>query len=289
VHTSVVLGVGLVLARLREEGELHRGVRLIFQPAEETSPGGAVDAIACGVLDGVSEVYALHCDPRTEVGQIALRVGPITSAVDQVTVTVTGTGGHTSRPHLTADLVGALGALATETQLLLSRRVDPRSGLSMMWGRIHAGSAANAIPQVGQIEGTLRALDENGWRTGQRLIPELISQIVQPFGVGVEVSVTAGVPPAVNHQLGVERLSQAAGSVLGPRGVTATDQSLGGEDFAWMLRQVPGAMARLGVRPVGLSSVADIHQPTFDVDEECLRVGVATLAAVASRPGQPDD
>jgi amidohydrolase len=289
VHTSVVLGVGLVLARLREEGELHRGVRLIFQPAEETSPGGAVDAIACGVLDGVSEVYALHCDPRTEVGQIALRVGPITSAVDQVTVTVTGTGGHTSRPHLTADLVGALGALATETQLLLSRRVDPRSGLSMMWGRIHAGSAANAIPQVGQIEGTLRALDENGWRTGQRLIPELISQIVQPFGVGVEVSVTAGVPPAVNHQLGVERLSQAAGSVLGPRGVTATDQSLGGEDFAWMLRQVPGAMARLGVRPVGLSSVADIHQPTFDVDEECLRVGVATLAAVASRPSQPVD
>jgi amidohydrolase len=289
VHTSVVLGVGLVLARLREEGELHRGVRLIFQPAEETSPGGAVDAISCGVLDGVSEVYALHCDPRTEVGQIALRVGPITSAVDQVTVTLTGTGGHTSRPHLTADLVGALGALATETQLLLSRRVDPRSGLSMMWGRIHAGSAANAIPQVGQIEGTLRALDENGWRTGQLLIPELISQIVQPFGVGVEVSVTAGVPPAVNHQLGVERLSQAAGSVLGPRGVTATDQSLGGEDFAWMLRQVPGAMARLGVRPVGRASVADIHQPTFDVDEECLRVGVATLAAVASRPGQPDD
>ena len=115
MHTTVVLGVGLVLARLREAGQLHRGVRLIFQPAEETSPGGAVDAISCGVLDGVSEVYALHCDPRTDVGQIALRVGPITSAVDQVTVTVTGTGGHTSRPHLTADLVGALGALATET------------------------------------------------------------------------------------------------------------------------------------------------------------------------------
>lgn len=283
VHTSVVLGVGLVLARLRAEGQLRRGVRLIFQPAEETSPGGAVDAIACGVLDGLSEVYALHCDPRTDVGQIALRVGPITSAVDQVTVTVTGSGGHTSRPHLTADLVGALGALATETQLLLSRRVDPRSGLSMMWGRIHAGSVANAIPQVGVIEGTLRALDENGWRTAQTLIPDLVRQIVQPFGVGVEVSVTAGVPPAVNHELGVARLSAAAGEVLGPRGVTVTEQSLGGEDFAWMLRQVPGAMARLGVRPVGQVAAADIHQPTFDVDEECIRVGVAALAAVSSR------
>ena len=284
VHTTVVLGAGLVLARLRERGHLHRGVRLIFQPAEETSPGGAVDAISCGVLDGLSEVYALHCDPRTEVGQIALRVGPITSAVDQVTVTVTGSGGHTSRPHLTADLVGALGAVATETQLLLSRRVDPRSGLSMMWGRIHAGSAPNAIPQVGVIEGTLRALDEEGWRTAQRLIPELISQIVQPFGVGVEVSVTAGVPPAVNHHLGVERLTKAARSALGSDAVTATEQSVGGEDFAWMLRQVPGAMARLGVRPVGRASAADIHQPTFDVDEQCIRVGVATLAAVASRP-----
>ena len=284
VHTTIVLGTGLVLARLRDQGQLHRGVRLIFQPAEETSPGGALDAIASGALEGVSEVYALHCDPRTEVGKIAHRVGPITSAVDQVVVTVTGSGGHTSRPHLTADVIGALGAVATETQLLLSRRVDPRSGLSLMWGRIHAGSAPNAIPQVGVIEGTLRALDEDGWRTAQRLIPELIGQIVQPFGVGVEVSVTMGVPPAVNHQVGVDHLTAAARSALGPAAVTVTDQSLGGEDFAWMLRQVPGAMARLGVRPVGQASAADIHQPTFDVDEECIRVGVATLAAVASRP-----
>lgn len=287
VHTAVVVGAGLVLARLRERGQLHRGVRLIFQPAEETSPGGAVDAIACGVLDGVDEVYALHCDPRTDVGQLALRVGPITSAVDQVTVTLTGPGGHTSRPHLTADLVGALGALATETQLLLARRVDPRSGLSLMWGRVHAGSVANAIPQVGVIEGTLRALDESGWRTAQRLMPELVSQIVQPFGVRVEVSVTAGVPPAVNHQSGVERLTRATRSVLGSRAVTATEQSLGGEDFAWMLRQVPGAMARLGVRRRGEAVAPDIHQPGFDVDEECLRVGVAALAAVASRPADP--
>lgn len=284
VHTTIVLGTGLVLARLRDQGLLHRGVRLIFQPAEETSPGGALDAIASGALEGVSEVYALHCDPRTEVGKIAHRVGPITSAVDQVVVTVTGSGGHTSRPHLTADVIGALGAIATETQLLLSRRVDPRSGLSLMWGRIHAGSAPNAIPQVGVIEGTLRALDEDGWRKAQGLLGELVNQIVAPFGAGVEVSLTAGVPPAVNHQLGVERLSEAARSVLGPAGVAVTDQSLGGEDFAWMLQQVPGAMARLGVRPVGQDLVPDIHQPAFDVDERCIRVGVATLAAVASRP-----
>ena len=195
--------------------------------------------------------------------------------------TVTGSGGHTSRPHLTADLVGALGALATSAQLLLSRRVDPRSGVSLMWGRIQAGSVANAIPQYGLIEGTLRALDESGWRLAQRLMPELAAQIVEPFGVGVEVSVTAGTPPAVNHPEGVDNLSRAARAVLGAGGVTVTEQSLGGEDFAWMLRQVPGAMARLGVRSPGQPTAPDIHQPTFDVDESCIEVGVRTLAEVA--------
>ncbi len=123
VHTTILLGVGLVLARLRERGELTRGVRLIFQPAEESSPGGAVDAIEGGVLSDLREIYALHCDPRTQTGQVALKVGPITSAVSQVSVTVSGTGGHTSRPHLTQDVIGALGSLATTLHLLLSRPV----------------------------------------------------------------------------------------------------------------------------------------------------------------------
>ena len=134
VHTAILLGLGLVLAALRDLDLLPRGVRLIFQPAEESSPGGALDAIDGGVLQDLTEIYALHCDPRTDVGQLAFKVGAITSAVDQVDITLTGVGGHTSRPHLTQDIIGALGELATTTQLVLSRRVDPRSGVSLMWG-----------------------------------------------------------------------------------------------------------------------------------------------------------
>lgn len=286
VHTTVVIGTGLVLARLREQGQLQRGVRLIFQPAEELSPGGAVDAIACGVIDGLTEVYAMHCDPRTDAGQLALKTGPITSAVDQVSVTVKGPGGHTSRPQLSGDLIGALGAVATSAQLVLSRRVDPRSGVSLMWGKIAAGSVANAIPGVGTMEGTLRALDESGWRLAQELIGELITQIVAPFGVEVDVDITAGVPPAVNHALGVDHFSRAARTMLGSSSLTVTEQSLGGEDFAWMLKQVPGALARLGVRPPGQPVAPDIHQPTFDVDERCIGVGVKVLSELAAgRPG----
>lgn len=282
VHTTVVIGVGLLLARLRDRGELEHGVRLIFQPAEESSPGGAVEAIDGGACVGLTEVYALHCDPRTDAGQLAIKVGPITSAVDRVNITLTGTGGHTSRPHLTQDLVGALGQLATTTQLILSRRVDPRSGVSLMWGRIAAGSAANAIPQSGQIEGTLRALDVNGWYAAKKLLPEIAAEIVRPFGIDISVEVTEGVPPAVNHPYGVARLSEAAEAMLGAEGVTVTEQSLGGEDFAWMLQQVRGAMARLGVRPPGQETAPDIHQSTFNVDERCIEVGVKVLAELAT-------
>jgi amidohydrolase len=287
VHTTILLGVGLALTQLREAKLLNRGVRLIFQPAEETNPGGAVDAIEGGVLTDVHEVYALHCDPRTDVGRIALKSGPITSAVDQVRVTLTGTGGHTSRPHLTQDVVGALGALASQLQLLLSRRVDPRSGVSLVWGRVQAGSVANAIPSSGEIEGTLRALDVTGWQQAKELVPQLCAEVVRPFGVEVAVSVQDGVPPAVNHVRGVRRLTRAAEEMLGPHGVTTTEQSLGGEDFSWMLQQVPGALARLGVRPIGAASCPDIHQPNFIADEACIPVGLRVLADVASSAERP--
>ena len=285
VHTTILLGVGMVLARLREEGLLTRGVRLIFQPAEETSPGGAVDAIDGGVLTDLGEVYALHCDPRTDAGQIALKVGPVTSAVSQVSVTLRGTGGHTSRPHLTQDVVAALGTLVTQTQLVFARRVDPRSGVSMMWGKITAGSAPNAIPSSGQVLGTLRALDLAGWEQAKALLPELVGQLVAPFGVEARVSINEGTPPAVNAQSGVDRLAAAGEAMLGPDGVTATEQSLGGEDFSWMLQQVPGAMARLGVRTAGSATWPDIHHPSFRVDESCIGVGVKVLADVASSRG----
>jgi amidohydrolase len=281
VHTAILLGVGVVLSRLRDLDLLTRGVRLIFQPAEEGSPGGALDAIEGGVLHDLTEIYALHCDPRTDVGQIALKVGPITSAVDQVDIVLKGSGGHTSRPQLTQDVIGALGTLATMTQLLLSRRIDPRSGVSLMWGSMHAGSVANAIPQTGVIVGTLRALDTAGWQLAKQLIPELAAEIVRPFGVEVDVAVTDGVPPAVNHPRGVRRLTRAAEDMLGPDAVTATQQSLGGEDFSWMLQRVPGALARLGVRTPG-KACPDIHQATFIVDEACIPVGLKVLSEVAA-------
>ena len=126
--------------------ELPVGVRLVFQPAEELMPGGAIDAIAAGALNGVSRIFALHCDPRLAVGRVAIRPGPITSAADQVEITLHSPGGHTSRPHLTGDLVYALGTLITGVPGVLSRRVDPRNSTVMVWGAVNAGRRRQRDP-----------------------------------------------------------------------------------------------------------------------------------------------
>ena len=286
VHTTIILGVGHVLTALRSQGLLRTGVRLVFQPAEESTPSGAPDVIRAGALEGVREAYALHCDPRTTVGRIAVKRGAITSAAVRVNVALRGAGGHTSRPHLTEDVVGALGAIITQTPLVLSRRIDPRAGASLIWGRIRSGSVENAIPRTGELGGTLRVLDVPGWKAAVAVLPEVIEEIVAPYGTEVDIDIDPGIPPTVNDPRGVARLVDAAERQLGADAVTRTSQSLGGEDFAWILQAVPGAMARLGVRPRGVAEQdwPDIHQPAFDVDEECLLVGVKVLSRLAATP-----
>lgn len=286
VHTTVLLGTAAVLARLRDEGLLQRGVRLLFQPAEETI-GGARDMVNEGLLDDLREVYALHCDPRTEVGTVALRTGAITSACDRFGVRFSGPGGHSSRPHLSADLVMAIGAVITEVPTLLSRRIDPRVGASMVWGQVKAGNTPNAIPATGELAGTLRCLQLEGWQQARDLVPELIAQVAEPYGVAVEVDRSEGIPPTVNHPGGAARLAEAVRTMLGPDAVGETEQSLGGEDFAEMLLQVPGALGRLGVRPRGQRDWPDLHRPEFDVDEECLGIGVRVLAGLVALRSDP--
>ncbi|HLR28093.1 MAG TPA: amidohydrolase, partial [Ruania sp.] len=251
VHTTVVLGAGLVLAELARRGELASGVRLIFQPAEEVQPGGALHLLDTGVLEDIDRIFAVHCDPKVQVGRIGTRIGPITSASDTVTVTLSASGGHTSRPHLTGDVVYALGLVATLTPALLGRRLDPRAGVNLTWGSIRAGNAANAMPATGSISGTLRCLEAGARDRAESLLEELITQVVGPTGVEVSVDLVRGVPPVQNDEDCTRVMDEAARSVLGPDSLVLTEQSLGGEDFGWYLTRTVGALARLGVRSPG--------------------------------------
>lgn len=280
VHTTALLGAGMVLADLHALGHLEGRVRLVFQPAEEVQPGGALAAMAAGALDGAGRAYALHCDPATDVGLVGIRPGPITSASDNILVRLNGTGGHTSRPHLTGDLVYALATVVTQLPAVLTRRLDPRAGVAMVWGRISAGAAPNAIPRSGEAHGTLRCLDAGAWANAGTLVTDIVHDLVAPFGVRAEVIHTRGVPPTFNDSDAVLTVEDAVLHELGHGRVTLAEQSLGGEDFAWMLEKVPGAMIRLGTRTPG-GRTYDLHQGDFVVDERALAVAVRVLAAVA--------
>lgn len=279
-HTSVLLGAALAMA---SAPELPVGVRLIFQPAEEVMPGGAIDAVAAGAVAGVSRIFALHCDPRLEVGRVAVRLGPITSAADAIEITLHSPGGHTSRPHLTADLVYALGSLITGVPGVLSRRVDPRTSTVMVWGAVNAGVAANAIPQTGTLAGTIRTASRGTWLTLESLVHEVVSSILAPLAVEFSVNYRRGVPPVVNEEHSTRIFTHAV-EALGVDALADTHQSGGGEDFSWYLEEVPGAMARLGVWS-GHGPQLDLHQPTFDLDERALAVGVRTMVNLVEQSG----
>lgn len=281
VHTTVVLGTGLVLAELHRRGQLPRPVRLLFQPAEEVLPGGALDAIKCGVLEGVGRFLALHCDPKVDAGKLGLRVGPITSACDRLEIALDGPGGHTARPHLTTDLVTAAARVVTDVPAVVSRRTDARSGLSVTWGRIESGHAPNVIPQHAELSGTVRCLDLDTWRQAPDLVVAAIDEVANLHRAKSEINYVRGVPPVVNDEDSTKLLRAAMTARRGADSVESTEQSLGGEDFSWYLEHVPGAMARLGVRVPGDRIGRDLHQGDFDVDESAIKVGVELFTAAA--------
>jgi amidohydrolase len=275
-HTAILLGAAAELV----SRELPGRVRLVFQPAEEHLPGGAAVVMAEGALRDTQMIFAVHCDPRLQTGRMGVRVGAITAACDYLEVELTGPGGHTARPHLTVDLVDALGRLITELPSYLARRFDPRAGVTLVFGAVEAGRAPNAIPMTARLRGTLRVLDKNCWDLAEPLVRELVDLIVAPTGAKAEVTYVRGVPPVVNTAAAVAIQGAAVAAALGPDALAAAEQSMGGEDFAWYLEEIPGALARLGVRPPGAPGF-DLHQGNFDIDEAALDVGVRYTVALA--------
>ena len=281
VHTTVALGLACALADFQRVHDLPLGIRVIFQPAEEVWVGGATDVIEWGALEGVHSIFAIHAEPKLRVGRIGIRAGAITSATDVVELSIKGPGGHTSRPHLSADVVYALGKVITELPALLSRRVDPRTGTVLVFGQVNSGYAPNAIPETGSLTGTMRTADIGIWRDMQSLFTELVEQILAPVGVEHELTYNRGVPPVLNDDVATALLASAAQSI-DPQAVVQAPQSSGGEDFSWYLEKVPGSMARLGCWS-GEGEQHDLHMGDLIVDERAIGVGIKLFGAVVEQ------
>ncbi|MDO5512663.1 M20 family metallopeptidase [Corynebacterium sp.] len=282
VHTTISLALACALAE--NSDALSHGIRVLFQPAEEVMDGGATDVIAWGGLEGVGSIFSLHVEPKLRVGKVGVRTGAITSAADVLRIKVSGPGGHSSRPHLTNDVVYALSSLVTQLPALLSRRIDPRTATVLVFGSLNAGYAPNAIPESGQLTGTVRTADIATWRILEDLLEELIAQVLAPTGCAHELSYQRGVPPVLNDDVATALLADAARSI-DPQSVVQAPQSSGGEDFSWYLEHVPGSMARLGCWS-GEGRMGDLHQGDLLVDERAISVGVRLFASVVEQYGE---
>ncbi|MDX6286347.1 MAG: hypothetical protein QOG53_1832 [Frankiales bacterium] len=277
VHTTALLGTGLALSSRRDE--LPGTVRLIFQPAEELIPGGALDVIDAGGMDRLRALAALHCAPALEVGEVGLRVGPITAAADWVEVRLDGPGGHTARPHLTVHLVDVLARVAIEVPERIAAKLDG-APFQLTWGNVQAGGAGNVIPSSGHLRGSVRTPDTTLWDRGRELVSEAVDAVIATTGARATIDYRRGVPPVVNDEHVIELMRAGVETAIGVGAVTTTEVSMGGEDFGWYQQHVPAAMARLGVRTPG-SPTRDLHRGDFDVDETAIGVGVRFLVGTA--------
>jgi amidohydrolase len=279
LHTTVVLGAGLALAQLGPPSL----VRLIFEPAEEQVPGGAVVVIGDGGLDGVDAIFGFHSDPKIDVGRVGIRVGALTSSADLLEIALNGPGGHTARPHLTVDMVALAGRVAAELPQRVRELVDAGGEPSVVFGAIQCGDAANVIPTTAVLRGSVRTPDPGARNAAEGAIARALDELAGPTGAEVELRYIRGVPPVVNDAGAAAIMAAAVQEALDPDAVTEPERSAGGDSFAHYQEKVPGCYGRLGVHDPGDPTVHDLHSGAFDVDERAIDVGVRVLVTAALR------
>lgn len=266
-HTAMLLGAARHLADSRT---FDGTVIVIFQPAEE---GGA--GARAMIEDGLftrwpcNEVYAMHNRPDLPVGQFTINSGPIMGSVDEVKITITGRGGHAARPDQTIDPLPVAGALLQAVQSITSRNLDPIDAAVISLCTITAGNAFNVIPQDVVMTGTVRTLREDTRDMIEERLTAMVANIAAGFGATGQLDYIRHYPVTVNHERETELAARAAQEVAGIENVHLDmPQTLGGEDFSFMLNEVPGAMINVGNGPS-----AGLHHPAYDFNDEVIAWG----------------
>ncbi len=284
VHTASVLGAGLALLDMRRTSPQRAMVRLIFEPAEEAVPGGAVDVVTEGWLRDIRAIFGVHCDPKLDVGRLGLRAGALTSAADQFEITLRGPGGHTARPRQTIDLVRWTARIAD--RLWDAAQARAQEPVILVFGAVHAGAAANVIPATAMLRGSFRTADRGTWSIGEQLVSEALADVLASTDIGdapdTRLDYTRGLPPVVNDEGTTALVRAVIISQFGTEALADTPQSAGGDSFAWYTEVIPGTYVRLGTHDAGSDRPQlDLHSATFDVDERAIGIGATLLAACA--------
>jgi len=276
-HTAMLLGAAEILAGEPFEGE----VRLLFQHAEETPPGGARDLIAAGLLDGVTVAVGCHLWTQLPTGRVAIVPGRMMAGNDEFTITVRGSGGHAAAPHETVDPIAIGAEITTAINHLVARRTSAHDSLVVSVTRFHAGNATNVIPAEAELSGTIRYLDTAVRDATIAGIERLAAGIADAYGATAGLEVRPGYIPVVNDPVVTERVEAIARATLGDEAVTTIPPTMGAEDFGAMLAVVPGTYMFLGTRNEAVGSHFPHHHPRFEIDEASLEQGVVLMSAVA--------
>ena len=266
-HTTMLLGAARELAQSRA---FDGTVIVIFQPAEEGG-AGAKAMIDDGLFKRwpVNEVYGMHNRPNLEVGNFTINSGPIMGSVDVIDIVIDGVGGHAASPHHTIDPIPVTAALIQAIQTLTARTIDPLDSAVISITTIHGGDAFNVIPQSIKLTGTVRTLREEVRDHVEERLTRAVQGIADAFGAKATLDYQRNYPVTVNHEHETELAALAAEAVAGAERVTRDMlATLGGEDFAFMLNEVPGAMINIGNGPS-----ANLHHPKYDFNDDVIAWG----------------
>jgi amidohydrolase len=281
VHTSSLLGTAKILSEIKDEFE--GTVRFLFQPGEEKNPGGASYMIRDGALaDPVpSSILGQHVFPLLEVGKIGFREGMYMASADEIYLKVIGKGGHGAAPDLCIDPIVIASHIIVALQQIISRNANPRQPTVLTFGNIVGRGATNIIPDEVNIAGTFRAMNEE-WREAALVrIKKMAESIAEGMGGKCEVEISKGYPYLENNPTLTRRIRQAAEDYVGKENIVDLDISLGAEDFAFYSQVVPSSFYRLGTRNDSKGITSYVHTPTFDIDEDALKLGPGLMAWLA--------
>jgi amidohydrolase len=276
-HTAILLGLARVLTSRRDQ--FAGTVKLLFQPSEERGPGGARMMIEEGVLEDphVDACFALHMAQDAPLGTIVVKDGALLAASDRFEILIQGKGGHAAHPDKTVDPVVVGAQVITALQTIVSRNVDPIEPAVITVGSLHAGHAANVIPDTAEIHGTVRTLNPDVQALIVKRIEEVATGVCAALGASASFSYTYGVPATINDPIAVAIIREAAAEVVGEDKLITPSPSMGGEDFSFFTAARPGAMFMVGSNNPDKGLTWGHHHPRFDIDEDSLAVGLETM------------
>ena len=293
-HTACLLGAAEVLNATREHWQ--GTIQLVFQPGEETLPGGASLMVAEGALaidapeagpgstgtQTVDGIIGQHVYPQLDAGTVGFRSGPYMAAADELQIRIVGRGGHAALPQRTVDPVVAAAHVITALQTVVSRSCDPTQPAVLTFGKVSGGHARNVIPDEVVLDGTLRTYDEPTAETLRAAIHRVAESTAAAFGARAEVDLAIGYPPVINHPALTDQCRRQAEELLGADRVVDLPLRMTGEDFSFYQKVVPGCFYRLGTGGDGPGCRSGLHTAEFDIDEAALQTGTAMMAWLAA-------